>query len=81
VSITSTAAIAQAAEDTNLVCLCCGHIQAVQRDRRPSRCAGCREPFSAHGYLLDDGEDASALSEEVLTSKCISIQSGRASRS
>ena len=55
---------------TNLVCICCGHIQPVQpvqRDQLPSRCENCRESFTAHGYFLEDyGTDAEELSQEVL---------------
>ena len=52
---------------TNLVCMCCGHIQPVQRDQLPSRCENCRESFTAHGYFLEDyASDAEELSQEVL---------------
>jgi hypothetical protein len=52
---------------SNLVCMCCGHIQPVQRDQMPSRCENCRESFAAHGYFLhDDTTDAEEASQDVL---------------
>ena len=52
---------------TNLVCMCCGHIQPVQRDQLPSRCEHCRESFTAHGYFLDDfTTDAEEVSHDIL---------------
>jgi hypothetical protein len=41
-------------EHTNLVCMCCGHIQPVQRDQLSSHCENCREAFTVHGYHLND---------------------------
>ncbi|HTD09995.1 MAG TPA: hypothetical protein VK680_14000 [Solirubrobacteraceae bacterium] len=62
---------------TNLVCMCCGHIQPVRRDRLPSRCEHCRESFLVHGYLLDEETtDAEDLSQEVLNAKAISHVTG-----
>lgn len=75
-TITSTAAVEQADSHTNLVCMCCGHIQPVRRDQLPSRCEHCRESFTGCGYLLDDASDAEALSQEVLDSKAISHANG-----
>jgi hypothetical protein len=75
-----TTAIAPAIESarihTNLICMCCGHIQAVQRDRLPPRCGRCRESFTAHGYLLDNTTGAEQLSQEVLDSHSISHTNG-----
>ena len=62
----------QAEIHTNLVCLCCGHIQPVQRDQLPSCCEHCQESFAGWGYLLDDTSDAEELSQEVLDSRSIS---------
>jgi len=54
-------------DHTNLVCMCCGHIQPVQRDQLPSRCENCRESFTAHGYFLDlETTDAEEASQSVL---------------
>lgn len=54
-------------DHTNLVCMCCGHIQPVQRDQLPSRCEHCRESFAAHGYFLDDDTtDAGEVSQHIL---------------
>ena len=54
---------------TNLVCMCCGHIQPVQRDQLPARCEHCRESFNAHGYFLqDDTTEAETASQGVLDS-------------
>lgn len=75
-SITSTATVEQADSHTNLVCMCCGHIQPVRRDQLPSRCEHCRASFTGCGYLLDDANDAEALSQEVLDSKAISHTNG-----
>jgi Fe2+ or Zn2+ uptake regulation protein len=67
VTITHSAEHGQVEFHTNLVCMCCGHIQPVQRDQLPSRCENCRESFTAHGYFLEDyGTDAEELSQEVL---------------
>jgi ribosomal protein L37AE/L43A len=63
---------AQTEIHTNLVCLCCRHIQPVRRDQLPSRCEHCRESFAGWGYLLDDTGDAEELSQEVLDSRSIS---------
>lgn len=64
---THRAADEQIAIHTNLVCMCCGHIQPVQRDQLPARCENCRESFTAHGYFLDDcASEAEELSQEVL---------------
>jgi len=73
---TSIAAIRHGASHTNLICMCCGHIQPVSRDQLPSRCECCREPFAGHGYLLDDTSDAERLSQEVLGSHSISHANG-----
>jgi hypothetical protein len=55
---------------TNLVCMCCGHIQPVQRDQLPSRCEHCREAFAAHGYFLDaDTTDAEEVSQGILDTR------------
>jgi hypothetical protein len=52
---------------TNLVCMCCGHIQPAQRDRLPSRCEHCLESFAAHGYFLDeDTTGAEEVSQDIL---------------
>ena len=54
---------------TNLVCMCCGHIQPVQRDQLPARCEHCHESFNAHGYFLqDDTTEAETASQGVLDS-------------
>ena len=54
---------------TNLVCMCCGHIQPVPRDQLPARCEHCRESFNAHGYFLqDDTTEAETASQGVLDS-------------
>jgi hypothetical protein len=54
-------------DHTNLVCMCCGHIQPVQRDQLPSRCEHCRESFLAHGYFLDAfTTDAGEVSQDIL---------------
>jgi Fe2+ or Zn2+ uptake regulation protein len=67
VTITHSAEHEQVEFHTNLVCMCCGHIQPLQRDQLPSRCENCRESFTAHGYFLEDyGTDAEELSQEVL---------------
>lgn len=66
-TITHTAEDEPVELHTNLVCVCCGHIQPVERDQLPSRCENCRESFTAHGYFLEDyGTDAEELSQEVL---------------
>lgn len=72
----SATAVEQADSHTNLVCMCCGHIQPVRRDELPSRCEHCRASFTGCGYLLDDASDAEPLSEEVLDSKAISHANG-----
>ncbi len=60
----------KADEYTNLVCMCCGHIQPVQCDQLPSRCENCRESFNSHGYLLiAETPDAEDLSQSVLDSR------------
>ena len=65
------------AAHTNLVCMCCGHIQPVQREELPARCEHCRESFTVHGYLLDDDTgDAEELSQEVLNARTISHLKG-----
>lgn len=57
-------------DHTNVVCMCCGHIQPVQRDQIPSRCEHCRESFTAHGYFLyDDDTDAEEASQDVLDAR------------
>jgi hypothetical protein len=77
VNSTRGSAEAQATVHTNLVCMCCGHIQPVQRDQLPSRCEHCRESFFVHGYLLDEETtDAEELSQEVLNAKAISHITG-----
>jgi hypothetical protein len=77
VNYTRTSTEEQIAVHTNLVCMCCGHIQRVQRDQLPSRCEHCRESFLVHGYLLDDEtNDAEELSQEVLNAKAISHVTG-----
>jgi hypothetical protein len=54
-------------DHTNLVCMCCGHIQPVHRHQLPSRCEHCRESFLAHGYFLDDDTaDAEEVSQHLL---------------
>ena len=73
---TSIAAIRHNESHTNLICMCCGHIQPVSRDQLPSRCECCREPFAGHGYLLDNTSDAERLSQEVLDSHSISHANG-----
>jgi len=57
-------------DHTNLVCMCCGHVQPVQRDQLPSRCEHCRESFAAHGYFLDDfTTDAEDISQDILVTR------------
>lgn len=57
-------------EYTNLVCMCCGHIQPVQSHQLPSRCEYCRESFNSRGYLLiADTPAAEDLSQPVLDSR------------
>ena|GEM_PF-4431072 len=73
---TSATAVEQAHSHTNLVCLCCGHIQPVQRDHLPSHCEHCRESFAGRGYLLDDTSNPTALAQEVLDSHSISHANG-----
>lgn len=75
-TVTNTAVAEQAGSHTNLVCLCCSHIQPVRRDQLPSRCEHCRQSFAGCGYLLDDVSDAEELSQEVLDSKSISHMNG-----
>lgn len=76
-NITNTAAVEDIGGHTNLVCMCCGHIQPVQRDQLPSRCENCRESFTVHGYHLDaDTGDAEELSQEVLSTRAISHLTG-----
>lgn len=64
---THPAADEQTGSYTNLICMCCGHIQPVRRERMPARCEHCRESFTAHGYFLEDYDaDVERLSQEVL---------------
>jgi hypothetical protein len=65
-------------DHTNVVCMCCGHIQPVQRDQIPSRCENCRESFTAHGYFLhDDDADAEEASQDVLDARADAGMVGR----
>ncbi len=76
-TITHTAEDEQIGRHTNLVCMCCGHIQPVQPDQLPSRCENCREAFSPHGYFLDpDTTDAEEVSQNVLDRRVSSRTSG-----